>query len=245
MATPSSCRGKSARRCDSGRFVKTALLFDLDGTLVDTDALHLTAFQSVLAAHGVALTKAQYVEKIMGSSNALIGAAFLPHLSPADRDAVLATKEAAFRRMLGELKPVAGVTALLDYADSQGLPCAVVTNAPRANATVVLEALGLVARLPIRIIGGELARPKPDPLPYLTGLEKTGAEAAHSIAFEDSLSGLSAAHGAGLTVVGMTTTLDEATLRRAGATFAAADFTDPRIGELIRQKMAYTRSGDR
>jgi HAD superfamily hydrolase (TIGR01509 family) len=224
--------------------MKTALLFDLDGTLVDTDALHLTAFQSVLAAHGVALTKAQYVEKIMGSSNALIGAAFLPHLPPADRDAVLAVKEAAFRAMLGELKPVAGIMALLDYADAAGIRCAVVTNAPRANAEVVLRALGLAGRLPMQIIGSELARPKPDPLPYLTGLEATGAVAAHSVAFEDSLSGLRAAVGAGLAVVGLTTTLDEATLKRAGATIAVADFTDPRIAELIRRRMTDTEGAD-
>jgi HAD superfamily hydrolase (TIGR01509 family) len=225
--------------------VKTALLFDLDGTLVDTDALHLTAFQAVLATHGVSLTKAQYVEKIMGSSNALIGEAFLPHLSLAERDATIGAKEEAFRQMLGELKPVAGVIALLDYAEAEGIGCAIVTNAPRANAEIVLKALGLASRLPIQVIGGELARAKPDPLPYLTGLELTGADATHSIAFEDSLSGLTAAVGAGLTVVGMATTLSEATLIRAGATFAAADFTDPRIVELIRAKMAYTRSGNR
>jgi HAD superfamily hydrolase (TIGR01509 family) len=242
MATPNSFHGRSARQCERGSFVKTALLFDLDGTLVDTDALHLTAFQSVLAAHGIALTKAQYVEKIMGSSNALIGAAFLAHLSPADRDAAIAAKEAAFRSMLGELKPVAGVMALLDYADAEGIRCAVVTNAPRANAAVVLKALGLAGRLPLQIIGGELARPKPDPLPYLTGLALTGADAAHSVAFEDSLSGLRAAVGAGVTVVGLTTTLDEATLIGEGAIIAAADFTDPRIGELIQRKMAYTKS---
>ena len=220
--------------------MKTALLFDLDGTLVDTDALHLTAFQSVLASHGVALTKAQYVEKIMGSSNALIGEAFLPHLSPADQEAAIDAKEAAFRSMLGELQPAAGVAALLDFAEAEGLSCAVVTNAPRANATVVLEALGLTERLPMQIIGPELARPKPDPLPYLTELERTGAVAAHSVAFEDSLSGLRAALGAGLAVVGLTTTLDEAALRRAGATIAVADFTNRRIFELIRARMIYT-----
>jgi HAD superfamily hydrolase (TIGR01509 family) len=212
--------------------MKTALLFDLDGTLVDTDALHLTAFQAVLATHGVSLTKAQYVEKIMGSSNALIG------------EAALATKELAFRDMLGELEPAAGLAALLDYAETTGLRCAVVTNAPRSNASAVLQALGLFARLPIQIIGPELARPKPDPLPYLKGLEKTGAVGAHSIAFEDSLSGLRAAVGAGLSVVGMTTTLDEATLLRAGATIAVADFTDARIFELIRRKMTYTTGAD-
>src|ERR1700721_4048531 len=106
--------------------------------------------------------------------------------------------------------------ALLDYADAAGIRCAVVTDAPRANAEVVLRALGLAGRLPMQIIGSELARPKPDPLPYLTGLERTGAVAAHSVAFEDSLSGLRAALGAGLAVVGLTTTLDEGTLNGAG-----------------------------
>jgi HAD superfamily hydrolase (TIGR01509 family) len=220
--------------------MKTALLFDLDGTLVDTDALHLTAFQTVLARHGIALTKAQYVEKIMGASNALIGEAFLSHLPMTEREATIEAKEQAFRDMLGQLQPVAGVAALLDYAASQGVRCAVVTNAPRANATIVLKALGLADRFPLQIIGSELARSKPDPLPYLTGLEKTGALAAHSVAFEDSLSGLRAALGAGLAVVGMTTTLDVATLIRAGATLAVADFNDSRILELIRARMAYT-----
>jgi HAD superfamily hydrolase (TIGR01509 family) len=222
--------------------VKTALLFDLDGTLVDTDALHLTAFQRIFARHDVALSKAQYVEGIMGNSNPLIGAAFLPHLPPAEREAAIAAKEDAYRDMVGALAPVAGALALLDFADARGIKCAIVTNAPRANAELVLNALGLAGRLPIQIIGPELARAKPDPLPYLTGLQRTGADAACSVAFEDSLSGLRAAVDAGLTVVGMTTTLEEATLKRAGVTIAVADFTDPRIVELIRQKIDYTKS---
>ena len=114
--------------------MKTALLFDLDGTLVDTDALHLVAFQQVFARHGVSLTRAEYIDGIMGNSNPRIGARFLPHLTPAAREAALEAKEEAFRDQLGALTPVAGLVALLDFADAQGLRCAVVTNAPRANA---------------------------------------------------------------------------------------------------------------
>jgi HAD superfamily hydrolase (TIGR01509 family) len=222
--------------------VATALLFDLDGTLADTDALHLTAFRAVFARHGVDLTRAQYISGIMGNSNSGIGAQFLPHLGEDARGAALEAKEALFRDALGALEPVAGVVALLDFAQAHGVPCAIVTNAPRANAVVMLEALGLTGRLPIRIIGHELARAKPDPLPYLTGLELTGADAAHSLAFEDSLSGLGAAVGAGLTGVGVTTTLDEATLLGAGASIAVADFTDPRIYELLARKMACSKT---
>ena len=223
--------------------MRTALLFDLDGTLVNTDALHLAAFQRVFARYGVTLTWAEYVEGIMGHSNDLIGARFLPGLPLAEREATLAEKEATYRDMVGAVAPVAGASALLDFADALDIKCAVVTNAPRANVDLLLNALGLAERLPIQIIGPELARAKPDPAPYLAALRETGADAAHSIAFEDSLSGLRAAVGAGLTVVGMTTALDEATLQRAGATIAVADFTDPRIVELIWRKMAYTKGG--
>ena len=211
----------------------SALLFDLDGTLVDTDAEHLVAFQRAFAPHGIVLDRAEYIASIMGASNEMIGRKFLPHLPHDLREQTLAAKEQAYRDGLGDLRPIAGVAALLDWADAKGLARAVVTNAPRANAELVLAAIGLAERLPIRVIGGELARSKPDPLPYLTGLRQTGARAENSVAFEDSLSGVRAAAAAGLAVVGITTSLDAARLIEAGAIFAAADFTDPRIAALI------------
>jgi HAD superfamily hydrolase (TIGR01509 family) len=215
-----------------------ALLFDLDGTLVDSDAGHLEAFQSVFAPHGVALDRDSYVARIMGASNDAIARAFLSHLPPEIQVATIAAKEAAYRESLGALDPIAGAGALLDFADTRGLRLAVVTNAPRANADLVLKALGLDARLPIRVIGSELARSKPDPLPYLTGLERTGARAEHSVAFEDSPSGVRAAVAAGLAVVGLTTSLDADRLIALGASLAVADFTDPGIYELIESRMA-------
>lgn len=216
--------------------MKTALLFDLDGTLIDSDAGHLVAFQRVFAPHGIRLDRLEYAANIMGASNAMIARRYLSHLPPHEQAATLDAKEAAYRDALGAIAPITGALALLDYADRRALKRAVVTNAPRANAEKVLAALGIGQRFPILVIGGELARSKPDPLPYLTALELTGALAAHSVAFEDSLSGVRAAAAAGLAVVGMTTTLDSPTLTGAGATFAVNDFTDPRIVELIEAK---------
>ena len=217
--------------------MKTALLFDLDGTLVDSDTEHLVAFQRVFAPHGVELSRSEYAANIMGASNEMIASRYLSHLSLVEQAATLDAKETAYRDNLGELEPILGALALLDYADRRELERAVVTNAPRANAERVLAALGIGQRLPILVIGSELARSKPDPLPYLTALERTGALAACSIAFEDSLSGVRAAAAAGLAVVGMMTTLDSRTLIEAGATFAASNFTDPRIFELIEARI--------
>ena len=217
--------------------MKTALLFDLDGTLVDSDAEHLVAFQRVFAPHGIKLDRSEYDANIMGASNEIIARRYLSHLSPHEQAAILDAKESAYRDGLGDLEPILGALALLDFAERRGLKRAVVTNAPRANAEKVLAALGIGRRLPILVIGGELPRSKPDPLPYLTALERTGALAAHSIAFEDSLSGVRAAAAAGLAVVGMTTTLDSQTLFQAGATMAASNFTDPRIFDLIEARI--------
>ena len=214
----------------------TALLFDLDGTLVDSDADHLAAFQSVFAPFGIKLDRALYTSDIMGASNALIGERFLPHLPLAQREQVLDAKEAAYRDGLGALTATRGADELLDHAEAQGLPCAVVTNAPRANAERVLGAIGLTHRLPILVIGGELARAKPDPLPYLTGLERTGARAERSVAFEDSLSGVRAAVAAGIAVVGLTTGLTAERLIETGAVLAVTDFTDRRIYDLIERR---------
>ena len=135
MATPSSCRGRSGRRCKRARLVKTVLLFDLDGTLVDTDALHLAAFQSVFARYGVdARPRRSTSSEIMGFSDALIGARFLPHLPPAEREAARRRQGGRLPRDGRRLTPAAGALALLDFADALNIKCAVVTNAPRANA---------------------------------------------------------------------------------------------------------------
>jgi HAD superfamily hydrolase (TIGR01509 family) len=213
--------------------LKSALLFDLDGTLVESDPLHLAAFREAFAPFGVTVDEDQYRRLIMGAPNAAIGEAFLSHLPLAEREAIIDAKEAAFRRAFQAAQPTKGVGALLDFAEKAGFAVALVTNAPRANAELMLATLGLAKRFPIVVIGGELLRSKPDPLPYLTALQLTGAEAACSIAFEDSLSGIRAAAAAGLAVVGLTTGLDEASLIGVGATFGVADFTDPRIADLI------------
>jgi HAD superfamily hydrolase (TIGR01509 family) len=214
----------------------TALLFDLDGTLVDSDGDHLLAFQKVFAPYGIELDRARYTAEIMGASNAMIGQRFLSHLPEAERAALFDAKEAAYRDGLGGLEATPGAAELLAYAQANDLPCAVVTNAPRANAEVVLAAIGLAERLPVVVIGGELARSKPDPLPYLTALELTGASAAQAVAFEDSVSGVRAAAAAGIAVVGITTGLSPERLIAEGAVFAAADFHDRRIYELIASR---------
>ena len=111
-----------------------------------------------------------------------------------------------------------------------------VTNAPRANAEQMLAGLGLASRFDVVVIGDELARGKPDPLPYATALARLGADAARAVAFEDSRSGIAAAHAAGIFTFGLSTTLDAPALRAAGADVAIADFADAALMEGLRAR---------
>jgi HAD superfamily hydrolase (TIGR01509 family) len=205
---------------------RIALLFDLDGTLVDTDHLHHDAFATIMSERGRALTLDDYRAHIMGRPNAAILAQFFP----GEDMAVLERKEAMFRSSLAaSVEPIAGIHALLDWAEAADAGCAVVTNAPRDNAVAMLAAASLAHRLPTLVIGEECARPKPDPEPYQAAMRALGVTPSRSVAFEDSRSGIRAARDAGAHVFGMTTGLAPDALRAAGAHAAIADFTDPAL----------------
>lgn len=205
-----------------------ALLFDLDGTLVDTDLLHHAAFVTLLAERGVTLSVEDYKTHIMGKSNAEIQGRYFANEAEPDSRALLDRKEALFRDSLAAtVTPVTGIHALLDWAEQTGAATAVVTNAPRANATAMLAAAGIADRLPVVVIGEECVRPKPDPAPYQEAMRRLGVTPSRSIAFEDSPSGLRAARASGARVYGLTTGLPAPALHAAGAHAAIADFTDP------------------
>ncbi|MGV8853728.1 MAG: HAD family hydrolase [Devosia sp.] len=217
---------------------RAALLFDIDGTLADTDPLHLAAFNRAFAPFGQVFDKARFARELQGLANVDIARNILPDLSPAEGMAVLDQKEAAFRALAAsDIHPVPGLFALLDAADAAGLPMAAVTNAPRANAELILDGLGITHRFRALVIGAELAHGKPHPLPYLEGLRLLGARAEVSVAFEDSRTGIASATAAGLATIGMRTSLGDADLRAAGAVLTADSYADPALLAFIQSNV--------
>lgn len=211
-----------------------ALLFDIDGTLVDSDPLHLVAFNEAFAPYGHSFDKPRFVAELQGRANEAIAGDFLPHLTHDDAMAVMVSKEKRFREIAEDgVDPVPGLLALLDWADGNGVAVVAVTNAPRANAEMLLEALSLVGRFAHVVIGAELAHGKPHPLPYLEGLRLVGGRAEHAVAFEDSRAGMAAARAAGIATVGIMTGLSEQQMEEAGVNLSVYDFADPRVLELV------------
>ncbi|MBP0598038.1 HAD-IA family hydrolase [Herbaspirillum sp. LeCh32-8] len=213
----------------------TTFLFDLDGTLMDTDALHHHAFNTILARWDRSIGVDDYKTHIMGHTNASIFGYLFPGMPASQYIPLADEKEQLFRAQLDQkVEPMAGIHALLDHVQQIGGSTAVVTNAPRANAELMLKASGLASRFETLVISDELARGKPDPLPYLTALQRLGAQAQHAVAFEDSSSGVKAASAAGLYTFGMLTGLDEEKLKAAGASAAIRDFTAPALWAHIK-----------
>lgn len=215
----------------------TALLFDLDGTLTDTDTLHLQAFRQLLNEHdGRELTQAQFDAQVSGRANGQLFAELFAGASPEQCKALADRKEALFRSLSPALQPLPGLLRLLDYANTSGMGICVVTNAPRLNAQHMLGAMGLAERFEHVVVADELARPKPDPLPYLTGLQHLNAEAGQALAFEDSLPGVAAAHAAGIFTVGVATTQTPERLMAAGAGLVIDDFEAPALWALLAKR---------
>jgi phosphoglycolate phosphatase len=215
-----------------------ALLFDIDGTLTDTDALHLEAFNEVLGPHGHAFDHARFTKELQGFSNTSISERFLAGQPPERQTIIMAEKEQAFRKLVaGRIQPLPGLIELLALADRANVPMVAVTNAPRLNAEMLLAGLGIAERFKVLVIGDELAQGKPHPMPYLEGLRAVDAAPETSVAFEDSRSGVRSASAAGIATIGIRTSLSHADMVAAGAVMTAKAFDDPKLLDFVAAAM--------
>jgi HAD superfamily hydrolase (TIGR01509 family) len=204
---------------------KAALLFDIDGTLIDSDPLHAQVFKDIMAKRGVEVDRAFYLANIHGRHNTDIFRDLLPD---EDARAMHLVKEAAFREILPDTYPsIPGAGELIEGALRQDIAVAAVTNAPRLNAEAMLKATGLLDHVSIIVVGEECARGKPAPDPYLEALRHFDLSAAQAIAFEDSPSGIVSARAAGITTVGVRSSLSDERLRAEGCALSVADLSDP------------------
>jgi HAD superfamily hydrolase (TIGR01509 family) len=215
------------------------LLFDLDGTLLDTDPFHFQAYLRLLEEQSrPAIDFALYRNHIMGRGHADIFALLFPDRDPASHAALAERKEQLFRTLFGDvavdLRP--GLVELLDWARERGIRCCVVTNAPRANVTLMLGAHHLADRFDVAVFGEELSHAKPHPLPYLTGLDRLGGRADRAIAFEDTPAGVRSASSARIYTVGVQAWLSAQALRDAGASHTIDDFRDEVLWSALRRR---------
>jgi beta-phosphoglucomutase len=221
---------------------RAGLLFDLDGTLAQTDHLHHAAFNAVLAGHGRSLDHPTFVRHVSGRSNDDITAYLFPDKDAAERRRIAAEKERSFRTLVAAgVAATPGAAALLDWARARNVATGLVTNAPRENADLMVEVLGLRGAFDVEISAVELPRSKPHPEPYLAAVDALELDAARTVAIEDSAPGIAAARAAGLAVVAMAGTGTGTAFDAADAALVIADMTDARLYAFLETRLRVPR----
>lgn len=176
----------------------SGLLLDMDGTLVDSNALVEQIWAEFALAHGLDITS--ILQFSHGRPSIDTVRAFLPGADSAthwrERDAV----EAQGLLRTDGVVEIPGAAAFLERTAAAGVPVATVTSAPRDLAMTRFAAAG-VPFPELAVTADDITVGKPDPQPFVLGAQMLGLPAGVCAAFEDSAAGLASARGAGAAVV--------------------------------------------
>lgn len=185
-----------------------AAIFDMDGVVVDTNALHKDAWRAFCHARGLSPSEADMERWVFGRTNKDILSFLLgPGLTRTELHNLAEEKESLFRKWAkGRLRPLAGLESLLADLAKAGVGLAVATSAPSGNVDCVMAETGLAHRFQHIVDAAAVERSKPEPDIYLEAAGRLGMAPSRCLVFEDSLSGIEAARRAGMTVVGLATT---------------------------------------
>jgi beta-phosphoglucomutase len=192
-----------------------AVLWDMDGVLVDTGDAHYRAWAEILAREGLPVTRAQF-NVTFGMDNRGVLTRLLGRPPEPDWLArVSDEKEAAFRAAIrGQAAPLPGVVRWLGRLQAAGVRQAVASSAPPANIDQLIDGLGLRCYFQAVVSTWGMAG-KPDPGVFLEAARQVGVPPARCLVVEDAIAGVTAAKRAGMACLAVTTTNSRAALAEA------------------------------
>jgi len=181
-----------------------AVLWDLDGTLIDSEQYHWLAWRDTMAAEGVPLTHPQFL-KTFGLRNDAIIPQWIPGASVEQIDRIANAKERLYRRLVSEggLAPLPGAAEWTKRLASDGWRQAIASSAPRENIDAVLAVIGLGSVFQAVVSAEDVTLGKPDPQVFLTAASRLGSTPVQSIVVEDAPVGIEAARRAGMPSIGV------------------------------------------
>lgn len=197
------------------RFSPRAVIFDIDGTLVDNMHLHAEAFGVFAERHGLPPLTNEDRARLDGRRNSEIFPILFNRDVPREEwTAYEHEKESLYRELSrGRLSPLSGLHDLIERLKVERIPMALATSAPKANVVHTLAELELAAEFPVIVRGDEVARGKPAPDVFIEAARRLGVDAKDCLVFEDAPMGIEAAQAAGMRVVALTTSFNEAHFR--------------------------------
>jgi len=204
-----------------------AVIFDLDGVLIDSEPLHAQAWEALFADLGLARTHGMIYRDYLGIADRIFLRDFLAkHPRPESPAELHARKLQHLYRLIRHHRPIDRHLPELIPALARRYPLAIASSSRQEVINVVLEVAGLTQYFKVTVGGDAVQHFKPDPEVYLTAARRLGLPPGNCCAIEDSPPGVTAAKAAGLTVIGLTTGQTAAQLRQAD--YIAHDFADVR-----------------
>ena len=185
----------------------TAVIFDMDGVLIDSEPFHEQALVALLDAEGHNLSKEEYAALIGTNMTSTWDFLFERFALTGERSAYIARYEQSLVDHLTahDVEAEPGAAELIARLRDDGRRLAVASSSPDAVVRATLTALGLAGAFELHVAGDQVARGKPDPEIYLTAAARLGVPPARCLAIEDSLHGIESARRAGMAVVAVRT----------------------------------------
>jgi HAD superfamily hydrolase (TIGR01509 family) len=187
---------------------KRAIIWDLDGTLIDSSAYHWEAWQEVMTAENLPLTYEEYVADFGKRNDEILRGRLGPDLTDGDIARITGAKEERYRELVRErgLKLLPGAGYWLNQLKADGWLQALATSSPRGNIGAVFAALGIEKFFDVVVSSEEVERGKPHPDVFLAAAVKLSIAPGRCIVIEDAPAGIEAAHRAGMKAIGVRTT---------------------------------------
>lgn len=186
--------------------IKKAIIFDMDGVLVDTEDLHGDAWIKTFAEHGIHLTKEKYLEEFSGNnSNVIVKQVMEKHNRPIDNvdDIVYKKTEHAHLLIKNKLEPIPGVKELILHLYSKKYKLGLASSSGMQVVSTVLSSLGLEGKFMVVHSGEAVKQGKPNPDIYLQTAHLLEVPVEQCIVIEDSKAGIIAARSAGMKCIGI------------------------------------------
>lgn len=175
----------------------SALLFDMDGTMIDNMVIHHETWRDLLKTIGHEWSLEQVKERVWGKNEEIFERLFPGKYSQEEKLQLATRKELAYiERYRSQITLLPGLEPLLCAAKKAGLKTAIVTAAPRMNVDFAYESLQLSRFFDTVVHADEVSRGKPDPEGYLTAAQRLEVEPHKCLVFEDAPVGVRAAHAA-------------------------------------------------
>jgi len=183
-----------------------AVIFDMDGTLVDSMPYHHKSWDVFFEHHGIQMTQEEFDKIHHGTLFDIMPRIFGEHISDEEAFKLGSMKEEAFRDLYKhEIKPIDGLIAWLDALKAAGLKIGLATAADFTNADFTLDAIDIRKYFDCIITSDIVKEGKPSPAVYLYAAGALGVNPKNCVVFEDTISGIKSGIAAGMKVIGITT----------------------------------------